>query len=73
MVHNNATCVVWHPRANYLLSSGAEGTIKIIDVMEARPLYTIKGHEGSIKSVAFSRDGNQFASGGSDAMINVII
>ncbi|KAK4883061.1 hypothetical protein RN001_006380 [Aquatica leii] len=71
VLHDNATCVVWHPYANYFLSSGLDSTIKIVDALEGRPLYTLQGHTGAINTVNFSTDGDQFVSGGSDSRIMV--
>lgn len=72
ILHDSVTCVKWHPLANYLLTSGQDSTMKFVDVLEGRPLYTLGGHNGSIRSVAFSTDGDYFASGGADNHIMVI-
>lgn len=37
-----------------------------MDILEGRPIYTLKGHTGGISSVSFSSDGKYFASGGRD-------
>lgn len=34
--------------------------------MEGRPIYTLKGHNSAVTSVAFSLNGDYFASGGAD-------
>lgn len=71
VLHSESTCVAWHPKANYLLTSGADGVMRIVDVMEGRPLYTLEAHEGAINAIAFSENGELFASGGVDNHVNV--
>lgn len=71
ILHDNTKGVAWHPHANYLLTCGNDGTMRVVDVMEGRPLYTLAGHKGSIESVTFSHDGDNFASGGHDQLIKV--
>lgn len=45
--------------------------MQIIDLLEGRPVYTLKGHEGLLLAIATSHDGNYFSSGGSDKQILV--
>lgn len=71
VVHDNATCLSWHPSASYLLTSGKDRTLRIIDVLEGKPLYTLTGHEDAVSSVAFSKNGESFASGGNDKLVMV--
>lgn len=73
ILHDNSTCIEWHPHTDYLLTSGMDGTMRIVDVMEGRPLYTLDAHEGPIRSVAFSKDGEHFASGGDDKLVKVFL
>ncbi|CAG9766558.1 unnamed protein product [Ceutorhynchus assimilis] len=61
-LHDNTTCLDWHPRAKYLLTSGRDGKLRIIDIMEGRPLYTLSDNGGVI-TCKFSQDGAYFASG----------
>jgi centriolar protein POC1 len=42
---------------------------QIWDLREGHLFYTLKGHEGPIKSVRFSPKGDFFASGGSDGQL----
>ncbi len=46
-------------------------TIKIWDASTGSELMTLYGHDASIWSVAFSPDGSQIVSGGSDNTIKV--
>lgn len=69
-LHDNTTCLDWHPRANYLLTSGQDCNLRIVDIMEGRPLYTLSD-KGGIKTCKFSSNGNFFASGGTDRTVVV--
>lgn len=71
ILHDNTKCVSWHPYANYLLTCGADGNLRIVDVMEGRPLYTLSAHEKPVECVAFSKDGYYFASGSQDKLVQV--
>lgn len=71
VLHDSTTSVCWHPCANYLISTGKDGKVIIVDVMEGRPLYTLGGHQGAVFCVRFSADGEFFASGGADRHIMV--
>jgi WD40 repeat protein len=42
---------------------------QVMDLLEGRPIYTLQGHEGPITSVAFSANGQYFASGGADQQV----
>ncbi|CAJ0963250.1 unnamed protein product [Ranitomeya imitator] len=64
-------CLSFHPSGKFLLSASNDGTVKVLDLLEGRLLYTLHGHQGPVLSVAFSRDGDQFASGGTDAQVLV--
>lgn len=59
----------FHPSGNYLVTASSDSTLKILDLLEGRLLYTLHGHQGPATCVAFSRDGDLFASGGSDEQV----
>ena len=40
-----------------------------MDLLEGRPIYTLKGHGGGITSIAFSKTGEYFTSGGADRQL----
>lgn len=71
VLHTDTTCVSWHPLNNYLLTCGKDGQVRIIDVVEGRPIYTLGGHEGGVTCGKFSADGNYFATGGADQLVMV--
>ncbi|XP_053175447.1 POC1 centriolar protein homolog B [Scomber japonicus] len=55
--------------SNYLISGSSDSTIKILDLLEGRLIYTLHGHKGPVLTVAFSRAGDLFASGGADGQV----
>ncbi|XP_034514299.1 POC1 centriolar protein homolog A isoform X5 [Ailuropoda melanoleuca] len=72
LVHSAAVnALSFHPSGNYLLTASSDSTLKILDLMEGRLLYTLHGHQGPATTVAFSRTGEYFASGGSDEQVMV--
>ena len=61
----------FHPNGNYLVSGSQDGSIKIYDLLEARPIYDVLGHKSAVTSVRFSTKGNFFASGSEDKMVYI--
>ncbi|EFX70750.1 hypothetical protein DAPPUDRAFT_309308 [Daphnia pulex] len=72
-IHNGPVhCLSFHPSSgNYLITGSQEGTLKVLDLMEGRPSYTLYGPKGAVHSVKFSPDGDYFATGGADNEILV--
>lgn len=35
----------FHPSGNYLVTASSDSTLKILDLMEGRLLYTLHGHQ----------------------------
>lgn len=71
-IHDGCSnCVCWHPHACYFMSCGKDGKVIIVDVIEGRPLYTLNGHEGSVSTCQFSKDGSIMATGGVDCCVMV--
>ena len=71
VLHDATSSVAWHPYANYLLTGGLDGTMKIVDIMEGKPLYTLTCNSVGVNSAKFSVDGEKFASAGADKNIQV--
>lgn len=71
ILHDNTKYVTWHPYANYMLTCGKDGMMRIVDAMEGRPLYTLKSDKESVECAAFSKDGKYFACGGEDKLVEV--
>lgn len=44
-------------------------SLQVLDLLEGRPVYTLKAHTGGVATVAFSIDGDFFASGGEDRQL----
>ena len=62
--------VSFHPSGNFLASSSLDGSIKIFDLLEARPVFDLLGHEKPVTAVAFSpKNGSTIASGGKDSLV----
>ncbi|KAK1804534.1 hypothetical protein P4O66_020542 [Electrophorus voltai] len=76
-VHSaGVNCFSFHPSGNYLISGSNDSTVKILDLLEGRLIYTLHGHKvecldlsGPVLTVAFSRQGDFFASGGADSQV----
>lgn len=61
--------VAFHPTGHILLAACASGEIKVLDLLEGRPIYTLTLHKSSVTGVAFSGTGNTFASAGEDKQV----
>lgn len=61
----------FHPNGNYLVSGSQDGSIKVFDLLEARPIYDVLGHKDSVTCVKFSSKGNFFASGSEDKSVYI--
>ncbi|XP_034935262.1 POC1 centriolar protein homolog A isoform X1 [Chelonus insularis] len=59
----------YHPNENFMLTATDESKMKILDILEGRPIYTIKCHEDGVSAIAFSASGEYFASGGKDKQL----
>ncbi|EDW26660.1 GL19372 [Drosophila persimilis] len=56
---------------NFLLSGSDDCTIRVLDLLEGRPIYTLTGHTAAVNAVGFSQDGEKFATGGNDRQLLV--
>lgn len=73
-VHSGAVNQIdFHPSGNFMLSVSDDGTTKILDLLEGRPIFTIKGHAKQVTAVQFSKDGKIFATGGKDNEVGMAI
>ena len=63
--------VSFHTNGNYLSSGSQDGSLKIFDLLEARAIYDLLGHKGSVTAVRFSPKGDYIASGESEKSVYV--
>jgi WD40 repeat protein len=59
------------PDARTLASADFDGTVRLWDLQDRKPLGTLLGHEADIWSIAFSPDGETLASGSHDATVRL--
>ena len=52
-----------------LATCSADKTLRLLDLLEGRPIYTLHGHKGSVTSCTFSSNGDYFASGSQDKQV----
>lgn len=53
----------FHPSGNYIITGSQECTLKILDLMEGRPSYTLYGSKTAVHTVKFNPSGDYFAVG----------
>ena len=58
--------VAFQPSGSYHASMGR--TIKLYDLLEARPIFTLHGHKKAVQEVGFSLKG-EFCSGGQNNLV----
>lgn len=52
-----------------MVTGSEDGSTKILDLLEGRPVYTLVGHDDAVTAVAFSHDGENFATAGKDKQV----
>lgn len=52
-----------------LMTCSADKTLRLLDLLEGRPIYTLHGHQGSVTCCSFSESGEYFASGSQDKQV----
>lgn len=56
LVHSAAVnALSFHPSGNYLITASSDSTLKILDLMEGRLLYTLHGHQVKGTGVVWGR------------------
>lgn len=71
VLHDSTTSVSWHPSSGFLLTAGNDKSIRIIDVLEGKPIYTLSGHGNKVNCIRFDNSGGYFVSGGADKCVFV--
>jgi len=56
----------YHPSGDFAITISEDKTLKILDVIEGRPIFTIFGHKGGLKGIGISPDGILVGTGGED-------
>ncbi|REG27009.1 WD40 repeat protein [Archangium gephyra] len=63
--------VGFHPDGSRIITSNSEGLARIWDVASGRPLVTLKGHTGPVRSARFDSAGARAATAGQDGLARV--
>jgi WD40 repeat protein len=58
--------MAFSPNGRFLASGGKDNRIVIWDVLSAKPVHRLRGHEKPVQALAFSPNGRQLLSGGMD-------
>lgn len=53
-----------------MITGSEDGSTKVLDLLEGRPIYTLVGHDDAVTAVAFSGDGDDFATAGKDKQVS---
>lgn len=56
----------FHPGGDFAVTVSEDAKIKILDLIEGRPIFTLYGPRTGVLATAFSSDGKLFATGGKD-------
>jgi centriolar protein POC1 len=56
----------FHPSGDYAVTVSEDANIKILDLVEGRPIYTLHGPREALYAVGFSKDGALLATAGKD-------
>lgn len=65
------TCVIFSPDDQTLISSSADGTVRLWDVRSGECLIILHAHTDWVHSVALSPDGQMLASGSEDQTVKL--
>lgn len=65
------TSLVYHPDGRYIVGGLFDNTVKIWDVSTGNVVHVLRGHTGTVWSVACSRDGNHILSCSADGTARI--
>lgn len=57
-------CVKFHPNEAYIATGGADRTVRLWSVCDARLVRVLCGHRGVVRALAFAPSGDYLASAG---------
>lgn len=60
--------VSFSPAGGRVLTGSADGSIRLRDLESGALIRTLTGHQGTVRALAFSPEGDMFASGGDEAL-----
>jgi WD40 repeat protein len=63
--------LAFSPDGKLIASGGPEGTVMVWDAATGKVLFALRGHTGSVASVAFSGDSRRLATGSSDHTVKI--
>ncbi|KAG5320554.1 POC1A protein, partial [Acromyrmex heyeri] len=63
--------IKFHPNGKFILTASDDYSVKILDILNGRPIYSLKEHYDKVTCIAFSNNGELFASGSTDQQILV--
>src|SRR5437016_5862835 len=68
---DDALAVAYSPDGNLLAAGAADGSVRLFDPANGRPLATLAGHGDAVAALAFSPDGSRLASASYDKTVRV--
>jgi len=63
--------VAWSPDRRYIASGSDDHTVRIWDVVEAKPVSVLRGHRLTVNSVEWGPDGRHLASASDDETVKI--
>jgi len=63
--------VAFGPGGRRLASAGNDGTVRLWDAVDRRPVATLSGHIGVVAAVTYARDGATLLTGGYDGTAGI--
>jgi WD40 repeat protein len=66
---SSIVCIAYAPDGRCLATGHEDGVVRLRDPETGKPLHELKGHRYSVRSLAFTSEGRELASGSCDATI----